>query len=92
MLQISTRRLAQAAIGVLIVIVIRTLSELLLSYDAVSHSPGAHQKIYIIGSLAAAVAALGAHILHAFGRDKLVLLVTVVTIIALLAYKITQPV
>jgi uncharacterized membrane protein len=91
MLQISTHRLAQVAIGVLIVIVIRALSEVLLMYNPASLSSGAQQKVYIIGSLAAAVATLAAHILHAFRRDWLVLVVTAVTTISLLVYKITQP-
>ena len=91
MLLISNHRLAKVAIGVLIVIVIRSLSEVLLMHNPVSLGSSAQQKVYIVGSLAAAVATLATHILHAFRRDRLVLIVTAVTIIALFAYKITQP-
>jgi hypothetical protein len=89
MLRISTRRLAQVAIGLLIVVVIRTLSEILRLYNPSVIGPDAHLRVYLIGSLAAAVAALATHILHALGYDRLVLVVTSITIIALLIYKIT---
>jgi VanZ family protein len=92
MLRISTRRLAQVAIGLLIVVVIRTLSEILRLYNPAIIGSNADLRVYVIGSLAAAVAALATHIFHALGHDRLVLLVTSITIIALLIYKMTQPI
>jgi hypothetical protein len=89
MLRISPCRLAQVAIGLLLVIVIRWLSDVLRLYGPAVIGPGAH--LYLVGSLAAAVATLVAHTLHAFGRDRLVLLVAAITIFGLLVYKITQP-
>ena len=69
MLRISPCRLAQVAIGLPLVIVIRSLSEVLRLYGPAVIGPDAH--LYLVGSLAAAVATPVAHTLHAFGRDRL---------------------
>ena len=88
MIPLSRHRGAQLALGVLLIVVIRSLGEFLRLYDpAVTHI-GAELFLYLSGALAAAIAALLVLILHALGRDRSAIFVTVAAILGLLAYKI----
>jgi hypothetical protein len=87
MLKLSTLRIAQVAIGILILVVIRTLAELIA---ITSNHPSSDNlnTVYLVGALTAAAAALACHILFAFGKHRLVLLLAGVTILGLIVLKI----
>ena len=78
---------AQIAIGVLIVIVIRSIAEFFrLGSSADAPLPG-ERIFYIEGALAAACAALIALAFHAFGRHAVAVIFTIATIIGLIVWK-----
>jgi len=88
-MSLSRNRAAQIAIGVLIVIVIRSIAEFFRLRDPSMPPLAPELLLYIRGALGAAVAAFIALVLHAFGRDRSAIMVTAVAIAALLAYKIS---
>ena len=73
MLKLSTFRIAQVAIGILILVVIRTIAEL-ISITSNHPSSDSLNPVYLVGALIAAASALACHILFAFGKHRLVLL------------------
>jgi hypothetical protein len=82
--------MAQISVGLLLVIVIRSLGEVLRLHHALGHRlPAAQASPYVIGALAAAVAALAVVTLHCLHSDKCGIVVTVTTVVALLTYKVT---
>jgi hypothetical protein len=89
MLKLSTVRIAQVAIGILILVVIRTLAVLI---PITSDHPSSNNLITVclVGALMAAAAALACHILFAFGKNRLVLLLAGVTIFGLIVLKIAH--
>ena len=84
----SRVRLAQIAVGLLIVVTIRSLAEFLRLYDPAAAAIGPERLMYIYGALAAAVAALLALVLYAIGRSASAVGITAATIAGLLIYKI----
>lgn len=81
--------MTQISVGLLLVIVIRALGEVLrLHYAVGDRLSGAQVGPYVIGALAAAVAALAVAILHFLNRDRSGIVVTISTVVALLIYKI----
>jgi hypothetical protein len=89
MLKLSTSRIAQVAIGILILAVIRTVAELIPITPGDSHL-GNLYRVYLIGALIAATAALLCHVLYSFGKHRLVLLVAAMTIVGLIVFKVAQ--
>jgi hypothetical protein len=81
-------RLAQISVGVLLLIVIRALGQVLWPLNTAAPSLGEEQRFYIIGAFFAALAAMSAFVLHAVNRNQLSSLLTGMTIIALLIYKV----
>jgi hypothetical protein len=78
---------AQVAIGVLIVIVIRSIAEF-FRLGSLAGVPLTGEKIfYIEGAFAAACAALIALALHAFGRHAVAVVFTIAAIIGLIVWK-----
>ena len=87
MLNLPTFRIAQVAIGILILVVIRTIAALI---PQTSDRPSLDDlnSVYLVGALIAATSALVCHILYAFGRHRLVLLLASLTIVGLIVLKI----
>lgn len=85
---LSKPRTAQTALGVLLVIVMRSILEFFRIGGATGTQLSADQLFYIEGALAAVTAALAVLVLHAFGRHGLATLSSVAAIGALLAWKI----
>ena len=84
----SLHRMTEVAIVLLLVIVIRTLGEIIrLHYIFEDHLTSAQAGPFVIGALGAAVAALAVAILHFLERDRAGLVVTVCAIAGLLVYK-----
>ena len=83
-------RLAQASIGLLVVIVIRSLGAALWSGGPATLSSAPQYAVYLQGAFAASVAALAALVLHAFDRDRLAVLATGMMVVALAIYKVWQ--
>jgi hypothetical protein len=90
MLKLSTIRIAQVAIGILILAVIRTTAALIPITPSDPHF-GNLYRVYLVGALIAATAALVCHILYCFGKHRLVLLVAATTIAGLIVFKVVQP-
>jgi hypothetical protein len=85
---LSTVRAAQAALGLLIVVAIRSIAEF-FRIGAASGAPiGDGQVFYLKGALVASIAALAVLVLHAFGQHRWSTLLTAAVILALLAWKI----
>ncbi len=80
--------MAQIAIGVLLVIVVRALSEIARLYDPAEPSIKPEFFVYYFGAIAAAVAAIFVLILHAINRNGAAIALTAATIIALFVYKV----
>ena len=78
---------AQVAIGVLIVVVIRSIAEFFRLGGSAGVPLTGEQFFYIEGALAAACAALIALALHAFGRHAAAVLFTFAAIIGLIVWK-----
>jgi hypothetical protein len=89
MLKLSTFRIAQVAIGILILAVIRTIAALIPIIPDDSHL-GNLYRVYLVGALSAATAALVCHILCSLGKHRLVLLVAATTIVGLIVFKLVQ--
>ena len=85
---LSMPRAAQAALGLLIVIAIRSNLEFFRLGGTTASPPGNEEVFYIEGSLAASIAALVVLALHAFGQHRWATLFAAIVIIALLAWKI----
>lgn len=81
-------RAAQVAIGLLIVIAIRSLAEFFRIRDPAATPIPPELLLYIYGALGAAVAALLVLILYAFGRHLTAIVVTGIAVVLLLIYKI----
>ncbi|TPI32153.1 hypothetical protein FJW08_10335 [Mesorhizobium sp. B3-2-1] len=86
---LSTARAAQAALGLLIVIAIRSILEFFHVGGASGGPVGDGQLFYVEGALAASIAALAVLVLHAFGRHRWATMLTAAVIVTLLAWKIT---
>ncbi|UCI21437.1 hypothetical protein FJ970_10980 [Mesorhizobium sp. B2-1-8] len=86
---LSTARAAQAALGLLIVIAIRSILEFFRVGGASGGPVGDEQLFYVEGALAASIAALAVLVLHAFGRHRWATMLTAAVLVALLAWKIT---
>jgi hypothetical protein len=73
----------------LLVIVIRTLGEVLRLHSSIGE-PLTSELVgfYVVGALAAAIAALAVATLHFLGRNLLGLIVAVCAILVLLVYKV----
>jgi len=85
MLKLSTFRIAQIAIGILIIVVIRTIAAL------ISLKPDDNfYRVYLAGALIAATAALACHILYCLGKHRLVVLLAAMTILGLIVLKVMQ--
>ena len=89
MLKLSTFRIAQVAIGILILVAIRTIAALIPITPDDSHLGNVY-RVYLVGALIAATAALICHILYSFGKHRLVLLLAAMTIVGLIVLKIMQ--
>jgi hypothetical protein len=89
MLKLSTFRIAQVAIGILLLAVIRTVAALIPITPDGSHS-GNLYRVYLIGALIAATAALVCHILYSLGKHRLVLVLAALTIVGLIVFKVVQ--
>jgi hypothetical protein len=89
MRNLSTFRIAQVAIGILIVVVIRTIAVLV---PITSNLPDLNDSktLYLVGALIAAVSALACHVLLAFGKHRLVLLLAGTTMFGLIVLKATH--
>ena len=85
---LSTPRAAQAAVGLLIVIAIRSILEFFRIGGAIAVPLSKEQIFYIEGALAACVAALVVLALHAFGQHRWATLVAAAVIVAFLVWKI----
>jgi hypothetical protein len=87
MKRLPPERLSQIGIGVLLLIVIRTLGEVLrLSYvDALTL---AQLRPFVGAALFAAIVLAAALICHAWGRYRIVVGGAIATVVLLLAYKI----
>ncbi|PZV39085.1 hypothetical protein [Mesorhizobium kowhaii] len=85
---LSKPRTAQTAVGVLLVIAMRSILEFFRIGGATATQLSANQLFYIEGTLAAITAALAVLVLHAFGRHGWATLSSVAAIVALLAWKI----
>lgn len=84
---IQAPRIAELAIGVLILITIRTIAEVLwLAGPAISPDT---IRVYLVGALAASMSALICHVLIAFKRHGLIIGLTAVTIAGLIWLKLT---
>ncbi len=79
---------AQAALGIQLVIAMRSILEFFRIGGATGTQLSANQLFYIEGGLAAVTAALVVFVLHAFGRHGLATLSSAAAIVALLAWKI----
>ncbi|CDX16031.1 conserved membrane hypothetical protein [Mesorhizobium sp. ORS 3324] len=86
---VSEPRAAQIALGLLLVIAIRSILEFFRIGGAVGVELTGDQVFYIEGALAAIVFGLAVLVLHAAGRHRWASLVTAAAIIVLLAWKIT---
>jgi hypothetical protein len=85
---LSLRRMAQIAVGLMIVIVLRTLSEL-WRINACGGAPLASEgKLYLIGAMAAAAAAFGSFILFAADHHRLAIAVAAITTLGLFVFKV----
>ncbi|MDX8482970.1 hypothetical protein RFN28_31600 [Mesorhizobium sp. VK24D] len=85
---ISEPRAAQIALGLLLVIAIRSILEFFRIGGATGVELTGHQVFYIEGALAAVVFGLAVLVLHAIGRHRWATLATAGAIIVLLAWKI----
>jgi hypothetical protein len=86
-------RLAQIAIGLLLIVIIRSLAEYLWLYTppAPAVPPDAATSnllLYIWGAIGAAAGAILALGMHAFGRDRAALAIVAITIVALFGYRL----
>jgi hypothetical protein len=84
---ISSPPSAQVAIGVLIVIVIRSIGEFFLLGGSAGAPLTGEQVFYIEGALAAACAALIVLVLHALRRHAAAVVFTVAAIVGLIVWK-----
>lgn len=84
----SKPRVAQTALGLLLVIAMRSILEFFRIGGATGAPLSANQLFYVEGAFAAVSAALAVLVLHAFGRHGWATLSSVMAIIALLAWKI----
>ncbi|PBB65043.1 hypothetical protein CK228_29595 [Mesorhizobium sp. WSM4312] len=85
---LSKPRTAQTALGVLLVIAMRSILEFFRIGGASGTQLSANQLFYIEGTLAAIIAAFAVLVLHAFGRHGWATLFSGAAIVALLAWKI----
>ena len=82
--------MTQISVGLLLVIVIRSLGEVLrLHYTVGDRLTDAQVGPFVIGALVAAVAAFAVATLHFLHLDKTGIVVTISTVVALLIYKVT---
>jgi hypothetical protein len=88
MKHVTAYRLAQISVALLLLVVIRTLGQVLLSPGIATGSLGEEQRFYVVGAFFAALAAMSAFVLHAANRDRQSSLLTGVSLIALLVYKL----
>jgi hypothetical protein len=87
-MSLSRYRAAQVAVGVLVVITIRSLAEFLGLYKHSATPLGPELLLYIYGALTAAVGALATLVFHAFGRHLSAIVLTGTVIAGLFVYKI----
>ena len=85
---LTPTRIAQGAVGLLIVIILRALGELLRIDACGTTGLTSDGRLYAIGAMAAAAAALVAFALHVLNRDRLAIAVAGIGILGLFAYKI----
>lgn len=85
-----TARLAQIAIAVLLIVIIRSLAEYLRLYtpSAPPATGTPDLPLYIWGAIGAAVGAILALGMHAFGRDRAALAIVAVTVVSLFGYRL----
>jgi len=88
MMSVTIDEIAQISVGILILIVVRSLAEFFRLYRSQTQTIDRAMLFYIQGSLAAAVVALAAFILLAFAMPHAVIGLTAVTIIALIIAKL----
>jgi hypothetical protein len=77
------------ALGVLLLVVIRSIAEI-LRIDDPAAGVSDRQYHYLVGVLVAASAALVVLLLHAFGRHLVAIWLSVAVVLALFAYKIVS--
>jgi hypothetical protein len=85
----TTARVSLIALGVLLLIVIRSIAEVFRIADP-AKGIADEQYFYLVGALAAATAALLVLILHGFGRHLLAIGVAAAVVAALFAYKVAM--
>jgi hypothetical protein len=85
-----TARLAQIAIAVLLIVIIRSLAEYLRLYTPPTPPATGTPDLllYIWGAIGAAVGAILALGMHAFGRDRAALAIVAVTVVGLFGYRL----
>jgi hypothetical protein len=86
--RLSLHRIAQGAVALLVVIVLRSLGELLRIDPCGATGLTSEGRLYVVGAMAAAASALVTLALHAMDRNRTAIAMTAVTILALLTYKI----
>lgn len=84
----TPHRTAQVAVALLIVIVLRSLGEVLCIDAHGATGLTSEGRLYVIGAVAAAAAALVAFALHLFNRDGLAMAIAGVSILGLFLYKV----
>jgi hypothetical protein len=89
MLNLPIFRISQVAIGILILVVIRTIAALI---PITSDHPSLDDLnlVLLVGALIAATSALVCHLLYAFGKHRLVLLLAGLTVVGLIVLKIAH--
>jgi hypothetical protein len=85
----TPQRLSQIGVGLLLLIVIRSLGEFFrLQYVHGNALTIAQAELYVGGALFTAIALAVALACHAWGRYRIVIGVVIATVVLLLAYKI----
>ena len=85
---LTDRRMAQIAVGLLMVIVLRTLGEL-WRIEACGMTPLASEgKLYLLGAMAAAAAAFASFILLAADHHRLAIVVAAGSTLGLFVFKV----
>lgn len=85
----TTARVSLLALGVLLLIVIRSIAEV-FRIAGPAQGIADDQYFYLVGAFAAAIAALLVLALHAFGRHLLAIGVAAAVVVALFAYKVAM--
>jgi hypothetical protein len=89
MKRLPPERLSQIGIGILLLIIIRTLGEVFrLSYVNGDALAVAQLKPYVGSALFASIVLAAALICHAWGRYRIVVGLAIATVVLLLTYKI----